>query len=184
MTHMSYDEVESPIGPLVLGSAGNGLCQIEFGPFTETVAKLQKWSQRWYGTDVWVKDESAFVEISGQFKQYFEGKRTVFDIKMDLKGTPFQVKVWQALNQIPYGTVCSYKDIGQAIESAKAVRAVGGANNRNPIPIIIPCHRVIGANGTLVGYGGGLHIKTYLLQLEGYATSPNGNDTSLKERTQ
>jgi methylated-DNA-[protein]-cysteine S-methyltransferase len=118
---------------------------------------------------LWVRDAQAFDEAAGQLHQYFRGERSRFDVKLDLKGTPFQVKVWQALSQIPYGSVCSYKDIGQAVESTKAVRAVGGANNRNPVPIIVPCHRVIGANGLLVGYGGGLHIKTYLLQLEGYS---------------
>jgi methylated-DNA-[protein]-cysteine S-methyltransferase len=164
---MSFDEVESPIGPLVLGSSGNGLCQIEFGLFKDRADKLQKWSQRWYGTGSWIRDKAALNETAEQLEQYFHGKRTVFDVQLDLKGTPFQVKVWQALNQIPYGSVCSYKDIGQAVESVKAVRAVGGANNRNPVPIIVPCHRVIGANGMLVGYGGGLHVKTYLLQLEG-----------------
>ncbi|MNW07990.1 Methylated-DNA--protein-cysteine methyltransferase, constitutive [compost metagenome] len=76
--------------------------------------------------------------------------------------------MWQALSRIPYGVVCSYKDIGQAVDSVKAVRAVGGANNQNPVPIIVPCHRVIGANGSLVGYGGGLNVKTFLLQHEGY----------------
>ncbi|MNC61239.1 Methylated-DNA--protein-cysteine methyltransferase [compost metagenome] len=84
-------------------------------------------------------------------------------------GTPFQERVWQALTEIPYGTVCSYKDIAGRIGSPKAVRAVGGANNRNPVAIIVPCHRVLGAAGHMVGYGGGLPIKEALLRLEGAA---------------
>jgi methylated-DNA-[protein]-cysteine S-methyltransferase len=166
---MSYVEIESPIGPLVLANAGGRLCQIEFGRFSETISKLQDWSERWYGTREWQVDEAALNEAVVQLQHYFEAKRQHFELPMELRGTPFQQKVWRALSQIPYGSVCSYKDIGQAIQSVKAVRAIGGANNRNPIPIIIPCHRVIGADGSMVGYGGGLGIKTFLLQHEGYS---------------
>jgi methylated-DNA-[protein]-cysteine S-methyltransferase len=173
MPGISYSEIDSPIGPLVLGTAGSGLCQIEFGRFADMGPKLQRWSHRWFGTREWKADERALREAEVQLQQYFAGSRTKFDLQLDLQGTPFQVKVWQALRQIPYGTICSYKDVGQAIDSVKAVRAVGGANNCNPVPIIVPCHRVIGANGTLVGYGGGLNIKTYLLQMEGYTIKPS-----------
>jgi methylated-DNA-[protein]-cysteine S-methyltransferase len=168
---MLYNEIESPIGPLVLATAGDGLCQIEFGRFAEAEPKLRNWSERWYGVREWQPHELALQEAEKQLHEYFAGSRKQFDLKLDLKGTPFQIKVWRALSQIPYGTACSYKDIGQAVDSVKAVRAVGGANNRNPVPIVVPCHRVIGTNGTLVGYGGGLHIKTYLLQLEGCSLS-------------
>ena len=101
-----------------------------------------------------------------QLEDYFLGKRKSFDIPLDLQGTDFQKQVWQALIQIPYGKTCSYKELAQAIENPKAIRAVGGANNKNPVSIIVPCHRVIGANRKLVGYAGGLDRKEALLALE------------------
>nr|WP_320024410.1 methylated-DNA--[protein]-cysteine S-methyltransferase [uncultured Acetobacterium sp.] len=101
-----------------------------------------------------------------ELQEYFSGTRQRFDLPLSPQGTDFQQKVWKALQDIPYGAVCSYKDIARAIGNEKACRAVGGANNKNPISIIIPCHRVIGANGSLVGYGGGLEIKKQLLALE------------------
>lgn len=105
-------------------------------------------------------------EACKQLEEYFQGVRKEFNLPLKPKGTPFMESVWKALQDIPYGQTKSYKDIAGAIGNAKACRAVGLANNRNPIPIFIPCHRVIGANGKLVGYGGGLHIKEYLLELE------------------
>ncbi len=105
-------------------------------------------------------------EAAKQLEEYFKGQRQVFDLPLNPQGTVFQKQVWQALCQIPYGETRSYKDIAEMIGNPKACRAVGGANNKNPIMIVIPCHRVIGANGKLVGYGGGLNIKEYLLNLE------------------
>lgn len=102
-----------------------------------------------------------------QLKEYFDGKRTDFNLKMKLHGTDFQKKVWTYLSKIPYGETRTYKDVAEAIGSPKGFRAVGMANNKNPIAIIFPCHRVIGASGKLVGYGGGLDIKEQLLRLEG-----------------
>lgn len=101
-----------------------------------------------------------------QLKEYFEGSRIKFDLPLDIKGTEFQNKVWDELLKIPYGEVKSYKDIAIAIGNEKACRAIGMANNKNPIPIIIPCHRVIGSNGKLVGYAGGLNVKEKLLNIE------------------
>ncbi|MGE4214362.1 MAG: methylated-DNA--[protein]-cysteine S-methyltransferase [Anaerotignaceae bacterium] len=101
-----------------------------------------------------------------QLDQYFNGKRKEFDLNLNPKGTDFQLKVWSALQTVPYGKTQTYGYIAKAINNPKAVRAVGGANNRNPISIIIPCHRIIGADGSLTGYGGGLEIKEYLLNLE------------------
>lgn len=101
-----------------------------------------------------------------QITEYLEGKRKKFDLPISLQGTDFQKKVWRELQKIPYGKTKSYKEIAQAIKNPKAVRAVGMANNRNPIAIIVPCHRVIGSNGDLVGYAGGLDVKKTLLQLE------------------
>lgn len=105
-------------------------------------------------------------DAATQVQSYFAGERFVFDVPLAPEGTPFQQSVWQALLTIPYGETCSYADIATTLNKPKAVRAVGAANGRNPIPIIIPCHRVIGSNGRLTGYAGGLDTKSYLLQLE------------------
>ncbi|MFA8450174.1 MAG: methylated-DNA--[protein]-cysteine S-methyltransferase [Bacteroidales bacterium] len=107
-----------------------------------------------------------FSELENQLREYFEGTRSEFDLKLNPQGTEFQKKVWRSLLEIPYGESKSYKDIAIEINNPKAVRAVGGANNKNPIPIIIPCHRVIGANGNLTGYAYGLDMKNYLLNHE------------------
>lgn len=101
-----------------------------------------------------------------ELQEYLAGTRQRFDLPLQPEGTDFQQQVWKALQDIPYGAVCSYQDIARTIGNEKACRAVGGANNKNPISIIIPCHRVIGANGSLVGYGGGLQLKRKLLDLE------------------
>lgn len=101
-----------------------------------------------------------------QLDEYFQGKRTTFSLPFKLTGTPFQLAVWKELQNISYGKTTSYKEIAQKINKPKACRAVGMANNKNPLPIIIPCHRVIGSNGKLIGYAGGLKLKNYLLELE------------------
>ena len=105
-------------------------------------------------------------EACRQLSEYLKGERKTFDLPLNPKGTDFQKCVWRALCDIPYGETRTYKQIAEAIGNPKAVRAVGMANNRNPITIIVPCHRVIGANGKLVGYGGGLEMKEFLLRLE------------------
>jgi len=113
------------------------------------------------------KNETALLkEAIKQLNEYFDGKRSSFDLKLQLQGTEFQKKVWNALIEIPFGETRSYGEIAKIIGNEKASRAVGMANNKNPIAIIIPCHRVIGANGKLVGYAGGLDIKEELLKLE------------------
>ena len=117
----------------------------------------------WQGIN---KETEVIKETYRQLSEYFAGKRDSFDIPIKTQGTDFQEKVWNALKQIPYGETRSYKDIAIAIGKPKAMRAVGMANNRNPIMIVIPCHRVIGANGQLIGYGGGLDVKEKLLTLE------------------
>lgn len=117
----------------------------------------------WQGT---YKETEVIKETYRQLSEYFAGKRDSFDIPIKTQGTDFQEKVWNTLKQIPYGETRSYKDIAIAIGKPKAMRAVGMANNRNPIMIVIPCHRVIGANGQLIGYGGGLDVKEKLLTLE------------------
>ncbi|UYO99728.1 methylated-DNA--[protein]-cysteine S-methyltransferase [Oceanotoga sp. DSM 15011] len=113
------------------------------------------------------KETDLIKETYKQIKEYMNGKRRNFEIPLQTKGTVFQNKVWEELKKIPYGKTVSYKYIAEKINNPKAYRAVGMANNRNPISIIIPCHRVIGEDGSLVGYGGGLHIKRELLKIEG-----------------
>lgn len=108
----------------------------------------------------------ALTKAARQLAEYFEGKRKEFDLPLAPQGTPFQLKVWRALCSIPYGKTASYADIAAKIKNPKACRAVGMANNKNPLSIFIPCHRVVGANGSLTGYGGGLPLKKKLLDLE------------------
>ena len=114
----------------------------------------------------WQLDPSGFEEVKRQLDQYFKGRLKSFDLELKTGGTPFQQQVWEALAKIPYGSTISYGDLAVQIGNPKAVRAVGLANGRNPIPIIIPCHRVIGKNGSLTGFGGGLDVKRFLLELE------------------
>ncbi|TXK82688.1 methylated-DNA--[protein]-cysteine S-methyltransferase [Paenibacillus sp. N3.4] len=163
---LSYTEITSPIGPLVLVASTQGLCSIAFGTFAQTQHKLRLWALRWYGEHELQEQAKQLETISLQLEQYFKKERLRFEGEMDLQGTEFQKRVWTALLSVPYGETVSYKHIAEAIGSPKAVRAVGGANNKNPIPVIIPCHRIIGANGDMVGYGGGLDIKERLLDLE------------------
>ncbi len=126
-------------------------------------------------TGIWLNAKGAvtpgratglLAELERQLDAYFSGALTTFDLPLAPKGTPFQLEVWSALQQIAYGATCSYSDIAQRISRADAVRAVGAANGQNPIPIVIPCHRVIGANGSLTGFGGGLPMKKWLLTHE------------------
>jgi methylated-DNA-[protein]-cysteine S-methyltransferase len=126
-------------------------------------------------TGIWLNAKGAvtpgrasgvLAELERQLDAYFSGASKAFDLPLAPKGTPFQVEVWTALQTIPYGATCSYGDIAKQIGRADAVRAVGAANGQNPIPIVIPCHRVIGANGSLTGFGGGLPMKQWLLAHE------------------
>jgi methylated-DNA-[protein]-cysteine S-methyltransferase len=110
--------------------------------------------------------EEPFRELRAQLEDYFEKRRQTFNLALDLRGTPFQLRTWQALREIPYGQTITYGEQARRMDQAKAVRAVGLANGRNPLPIIIPCHRVIGKNGALTGYSGGLERKRFLLELE------------------
>jgi methylated-DNA-[protein]-cysteine S-methyltransferase len=121
----------------------------------------------------WVADEEAFAVAGRQLDEYFAGDRKEFSVALDLQGSPFQVEVWNALLAIPYGLTASYRDIALAIGRPAAVRAVGAANGRNPISIIVPCHRIIGADGSLTGYGWGVDRKAWLLAHE------RGRDTTL-----
>jgi len=114
----------------------------------------------------WIEDNAGFKQLKLQFAAYFKGDLKEFTVKLAPHGTPFQLKVFDALRRIPYGETRSYAELAREIGHPKAARAVGAANGRNPLPIIIPCHRVIGSSGDLVGFGGGLPVKRYLLNLE------------------
>lgn len=171
MTVLYYREVESPVGELVLCASESGICNLAFGKAGDVLPVLNRWAQKQFGASALEADPHVLNEAARQLEEYFGGRRKAFELPLDLRGTPFQQKVWSSLARIPYGEVRSYKQVAEDIGSPKAVRAVGGANNRNPLAIIIPCHRVIGTDGTMTGYGGGLHVKHTLLRHEGYLTS-------------
>lgn len=159
--------MDSPCGKITLAATENGLCQLLFGGYEQNAVKIQAWMvKRNIGREIDREDEY-FARIKEELQEYFQGDRRTFSFPVDLYGTPFQKNVWGVLKRIPYGETQSYKQVATAIHAPKAVRAVGSANNQNPLPIIIPCHRVIGSNGSMVGYGGGLDKKKMLLELEG-----------------
>jgi methylated-DNA-[protein]-cysteine S-methyltransferase len=162
-----YTVMNSPVGELTIASTNKGLCRISFGSREGQLVTLQDWGKRWMLCQHIIPKRTAILdETIQQLEQYFAGSRQAFDIPLDICGTSFQKLVWQLLRGISYGQVATYRDIAVSLGASKAVRAVGGANNKNPVPIIIPCHRIVGSNGTLVGYAGGLNIKEYLLNLE------------------
>lgn len=171
-------QIPSPIGPLTLCSSEQGLCGIEFGTDRDVFPALEKRARQYWEAERLLPDEDdGFLqETAGELEEYFGGRRRDFRIPLDLRGTPFQIRVWEALARIPFGEVRSYKQVAEAVGSPKAVRAVGGANNKNPVPLIIPCHRVIGAGGDMVGYGGGLEIKRFLLEHEGFLSKKSEHD--------
>ena len=140
----------SPIGPIYMAEEGEKITWIGFSPLTGGASF----------------ETPLLTYAKEQLSSYFAGTRREFDLPLHLKGTDFQRRVWAGLQEIPYGETWSYKDLAIAVGSPKGYRAVGLANNRNPVSIVIPCHRVIGANGKLVGYGGGLNKKEILLDLE------------------
>ena len=153
---MNYKYIQSPIGNLLLAGDRPGLKLIGFPGGKGTV----------YPDPDWIEDLSCFPKAEKQLGEYFLGKRRVFELELEPEGTPFQLVVLDALVRIPYGETRSYREIAIGVGRPKAVRAVGAANGRNPLPIVIPCHRVIGTNGSLTGFGGGLEAKSFLLELE------------------
>ena len=166
----TFARVPSPIGELVLAATGATLTAVYFhtsrhGPPPPPIEEAG-----------WAEDggRSAASELLARTRQelaeYFAATRTTFDIPLDPPGTAFQRRVWDALRAIPYGTTLSYGELARRLGDPRATRAVGAANGRNPIPIIVPCHRVVGANGALTGFGGGLDRKRWLLEHEGALT--------------
>ncbi len=155
---MFFDELSTPIGRVTVAADANGLRHVLFpvnrhGP---------------QDPSGWTRDaDNHFVQSACiQLAEYFAGTRRRFELELAPRGTAFQLQVWSALSRIPFGETCSYAQLAERIGSPRAVRAVGSANGRNPLPIVVPCHRVIGANGTLTGFGGGLEAKAALLALE------------------
>lgn len=163
-----YSCMQSALGPITFARTKRGLCKIMYGDGDAVIQSLERWAKKYFLNSECVRDHAALSDVEGQLAQYFQGARTSFDCELDVYGTPFQKLVWKELMNIPYGQVFTYKQVACNIGSRLSVRAVGGANNKNPLPIVIPCHRVIGSNGALVGYASGLHIKEQLLVLEGY----------------
>ncbi len=150
-----YRMIESPIGPLTLAGDGDVLTNLRMVDQTYEPDRAD-----------WTRDDSSFQDAVDQLAAYFAGDLREFDLNIEMAGTEFQRKVWNALRTIPYGETRSYGEIAEQIGSPNAFRAVGLANGHNPIAVIVPCHRVIGANGSLTGFGGGLERKSTLLELE------------------
>lgn len=157
-----YKWMDSPVGRLKLVASDEGLAAILWEKDSARRVRLK--------VDVEDAGHPVLVEAERQLEDYFLGRRTAFVLKLDLTGTLFQRKVWNALLTIPFGETRSYGQIARQIGSAKAVRAVGAANGRNPVSIVTPCHRVVGSTGKLTGFAGGLDVKAYLLALEGAKT--------------
>jgi methylated-DNA-[protein]-cysteine S-methyltransferase len=154
---MLYDEIETPIGPLLAVADDEGLRQILF-PEKGRARRPEK---------EWVRDPRPFARLREQLAEYFSGRRRHFALDLAPEGTAFQRATWRVLAEIPYGETISYGELARRVGRPAAARAVGAANGANPLPIVVPCHRVIGANGSLTGFGGGLPIKRALLELEG-----------------
>ncbi|MCY0875598.1 MAG: methylated-DNA--[protein]-cysteine S-methyltransferase [Firmicutes bacterium] len=150
----------------VLGTTERGLCLVSL-PYEQTAEPLHEKMVALYSSFEVRPSEAAIEVYYGELKEYFAAQRRTFTFALDLRGTPFQVSVWKALMSVSYGDVCSYGDIARRIDNPRAVRAVGAATGRNPVPIVVPCHRILGKNGTLTGYRGGLAYKQRLLRLEG-----------------
>jgi methylated-DNA-[protein]-cysteine S-methyltransferase len=157
--------MDSPCGPLlcVVDDAG-AVVRIEFSKGRESRQIMERMREQ--GIEV-VEDPARTAEVRRQLAEYFAGERRAFDLRLAPAGTPFERSVWEELRRIPFGETRSYGEIARAIGRPSASRAVGRANGANPIPIVVPCHRVIGADGSLTGFGGGLEAKSRLLEIEG-----------------
>jgi methylated-DNA-[protein]-cysteine S-methyltransferase len=151
-----YTTQDSPIGELLLLGDGHALCGLYMQDSPKPISIASDWEP----------STAPFADVRAQLREYFAGRRTTFDVPLVMDGAPFEREVWRALQGIPYGATVSYGEVARRVGQPLAARAVGLANARNPIAVIVPCHRVIGANGTLTGYGGGLERKRLLLDLE------------------
>jgi methylated-DNA-[protein]-cysteine S-methyltransferase len=157
---MQFSSYSSPIGYMLLVASDGGLVSAEFDYDRKSLAAARR-------NPDWSESDADLAETRHQLDEYFAGSLRDFTLPLDLRGTDFQLRCWNALLKIPYGQTCSYADLARTVGSPRGFRAVGMANHDNPIPIIVPCHRVITSDHKLGGYGGGLHVKEKLLQLEG-----------------
>jgi methylated-DNA-[protein]-cysteine S-methyltransferase len=159
LVDVRYDVTESPVGELLLAATDRGLCRISY-----RVEGQEEVLARLYGVRVL---RVPLDDVRRELDEYFEGRRREFDLPLDLRVAPFHEAVLHELARVPYGRTETYGALAAKVGRPKAARAVGTVMNRNPIPIVLPCHRILGANGSLTGYGGGLHVKRALLELEG-----------------
>jgi methylated-DNA-[protein]-cysteine S-methyltransferase len=154
----TFTTIDSPVGPLLIAAADDGVHTIEFHQARHPVRRGADWREG---------SHRLIDRTRRQLDEYFAGRRRTFDLPLAPRGTEFQRLVWRTLASIPYGETLSYAQLASRVGRPSAMRAVGAANGRNPLPIVLPCHRVIGADGSLTGFGGGLPTKRFLLQLEG-----------------
>jgi methylated-DNA-[protein]-cysteine S-methyltransferase len=159
LSEVIYTRLPSPIGELLITSEDGAITCLSMGRPDGPALPDPEWR----------RDDAGLRAAREQLSGYFAGELTAFDLPLAPRGTPFQLRVWQALREIPFGQTISYAELARRIGSPRAVRAVGGANGRNPIAVVVPCHRVIEADGSLTGFGGGVERKRILLELEGRA---------------
>jgi len=159
LVDVRYDVVDAPIGPLLVAATDRGLCRISFTPEGADDVLARTFGNRVLRVPL--------DDVRRELDEYFEGRRTVFDLPLDLRVAPFHEAVLNELALVPYGHTATYGGLAAKVGRPRAARAVGTVMNRNPIPIVLPCHRIVGSNGSLTGYGGGLHVKRALLELEG-----------------
>jgi methylated-DNA-[protein]-cysteine S-methyltransferase len=159
LVDVRYDVVDSPVGELLLAATPRGLCRISY-----TVDDADESLARTFGVRVL---RAPLDEVRRELDEYFAGRRRDFDLELDLRVAPFHEAVLHELARVPYGRLDTYGGLAAKVGRPRAARAVGSVMNRNPIPIVLPCHRIVGANGSLTGYAGGLHVKRALLELEG-----------------
>lgn len=156
VTQILYTVIDTPLGCLLVAGSPNGLTRINFQAGTQAITPPESWREQ----------PAAFVEATRQLQAYFHGDLRQFDLPLAPQGTAFQLQVWQAMQAIPYGGTATYAELARQVGRPQSARAVGGASSRNPLPVVVPCHRVVGSDGSLTGYAGGLHLKQALLDLE------------------
>ncbi|MGC1371427.1 MAG: methylated-DNA--[protein]-cysteine S-methyltransferase [Candidatus Sulfotelmatobacter sp.] len=170
METLQSTTADSIVGPLFLAASARGLVALEFDarlPGQQSIRRNPRDLRQEKRQFKFEDSDRGMARYLSELEEYFASKRREFTFPLDLRGTDFQIACWRALIAIPYGKTRSYADIARSVGKPNAFRAVGMANNRNPVAIVVPCHRVIASNGTLCGYGGGLEVKRKLLQLEG-----------------
>jgi methylated-DNA-[protein]-cysteine S-methyltransferase len=166
---MTNDTMNTPLGPVTVSATASGISSVWLGDTSgsPTVARASNSHSDTADGD----GTRRLAAARAQLEEYFAGERTAFEVPLDLRGTPFQLAVWNALLEIPFGVTCSYGELARRIGKPRAVRAVGHAIGSNPVAIVVPCHRVIGARGRLTGYAGGIERKAWLLAHEGCAVA-------------